>query len=52
MAKTPKRKPARALTTDEAIDRVFGPDAAKKLREVVEHEDAHKGQRKPKKAND
>jgi hypothetical protein len=45
MAKRPKKKPASALTTDEVMDRLFGKDAAKKLREVVEAEDAHKGKR-------
>jgi hypothetical protein len=52
MSKAPKKKQARQLTTDEAMDRLFGKDAAQKLREVVEQEDAQKGQRKPKKAND
>ena len=43
-----KKKRADELTTDEAMNRVFGKGSAKKLRELVERLDAAKGP-KPKK---
>jgi hypothetical protein len=39
MAKAPKKKRARDLTTDEALTRVFGAHAAKRLRKMVEEHD-------------
>jgi hypothetical protein len=50
MAKRPKK--AAQLTTHEALDRVFGKGAAKKLHEILKREDAQKGRRKPKKLKD
>ncbi len=43
-----KKKKAAELTTDEAMNRLFGKGAAKKLHKVVEQEDAQKGKKKPK----
>jgi len=40
------RKKASELTTDEALNRLFGRGAAKKLRQLVEAEDAQKGRKK------
>jgi hypothetical protein len=40
-----KKKPASELTTDEALNRIFGKGAAKKLHAVVEREDAQKGRK-------
>lgn len=47
-----KEKKAHELTTHEALDRIFGPGAAKKLHEVLEREDAQKGKPKPKKSTE
>jgi hypothetical protein len=44
-----RRKKASDLTTDEVMNRVFGKGAAKRLREVVEREDAQKGRKTVKK---
>jgi hypothetical protein len=44
-----KQKKASRLTTDEAMDRIFGKGAAKKLHAVVEAEDAQKGRKTSKK---
>jgi hypothetical protein len=41
MAKKTK-KPASELTTDEALDRLFGKGAAVKIREILEAEEAKK----------
>jgi hypothetical protein len=46
-----RKKPASALTTDEALNRLFGKGAAKKLRAVVEQADAEKGRKKRVKAD-
>ena len=40
------KKKAPKLTSDEAMNRIFGKGAAKKLRSVVEQEDAQKGKKK------
>jgi hypothetical protein len=42
------RKKASELTTDEALNRLFGKGAAKKLRRLVALEDEQKGRKKPK----
>jgi len=52
MAKAPKRKRARELTTDEALTRVFGADAAKKLRKLVEQMDDETPKKKRRKGDD
>jgi hypothetical protein len=39
------KKKAGKLTTDEAMNRIFGKGAAKKLRKVVEQADAMKGKK-------
>jgi hypothetical protein len=49
MAKARKKAPE--LTTTQAMNRIFGRGAAKRLREVVKAADAKKGQRKPKKTD-
>jgi len=46
------RKKASELTTDEAMERIFGKGAAKKLRRLVELEDAQKGRKKRRKDDD
>jgi hypothetical protein len=50
MAKSqkPKKKTAREMTPDEVMDRVFGKGAHRRIREVLDHEDAEKGKRHPK----
>ena len=40
------KKQAKKLTSDEAMNRIFGKGAATKLRRVVEQEDAQKGKKK------
>jgi len=46
-----RKRPAATLTSDGVMDRLFGKGAAKKLRKVVEQEDARKG-RKTKEKSD
>jgi hypothetical protein len=51
MTKASKKK-AKDLTTNEAMDRVFGSGAAKRLRQEVARLDRQKPKKKPKKANE
>ena len=52
MAKKSKKKRARDLTTDEAMERIFGKGAAAKLHAAVIQADAEKGRKNPKKTGD
>ncbi len=45
------RKKAAELTTDEALNRLFGKGAAKKLRAAVEQADAQKGKKRKRKTD-
>jgi hypothetical protein len=45
MAKKPKPKRAKDLTTDEALDRLFGKQGAKRLRELAVELDRKKGRK-------
>jgi hypothetical protein len=44
-----RKKLASELTTDEALQRLFGKKAAKRLRELLEFEDERKRSKKRKK---
>jgi hypothetical protein len=53
MAKRPKKPKKRAseMTSDEAMNHVFGKGAAKRLREVVADMDATKGKKTKRKTD-